>query len=73
MEVNTGFFQMDWWFAASPAIAASWLNISVYWASYAQANTELGIGNVWGHFLWAQHVRLLQVPVVYSSAVVPLS
>merc|ERR1712113_167493 len=68
-EVNTKYFQMDWWFAAAPATAASWLNISLYWESYAQNNKQLGIGNLWGHFIWAQHVHLLRAHVVYSSAV----
>lgn len=68
--VNAHYFQMDWWFATAPAVAASWINISAAWDDYASANAALGIGRVWSHFIWAQHVRdMLHARVQYSSAV----
>ena len=67
---NANYFAMDWWFAAAPAVAASWMNISTEWDAYARANAALGIGNTWGHFIWAQHARdVLRARVRYSSAV----
>ena len=61
---------MDWWLAAAPALLATWANISHHWEQYVARNEDLGIGNVWSHFVWASHaIDFLHAPMRFSSAV----
>ena len=61
---------MDWWVAGPPALVASWDRIASQWDEYVARNAELGIGNLWSHFVWAQHTyEVLRARPRFSSAV----
>lgn len=67
--VDRRYFVMDWWVAGPPELIASWGLISANWSEYTHRNDDLGIGNRWAHFIFAQHVHdVLRAPVHFSSA-----
>ena len=69
-DIERRYFVMDWWLAGPPALVASWERIASEWDEYAARNEELGIGNLWSHFIWAQHVHeVLRTQPRFSSAV----
>ena len=69
-DVERRYFVMDWWVAGPPALVASWDRIASQWDEYVARNAELGIGNLWSHFVWAQHTyEVLRVRPRFSSAV----
>lgn len=69
-EVNNKYFLPDWWVAGPPKLIATWSNISSRWGQYVERNEQLGIGNLWSHFIWPSHIfDFLKFPIAYSSAV----
>ena len=49
---------MDWWFAASPAVAATWIRIHERWPEYLAALRARGIGQGWAHWTWPAHIHI---------------
>ena len=56
--VNRAFFTMDWWFAAAPAVVATWMDIDRKWDEYVRALQMRHIHNAWAHWAWAAHIHL---------------
>lgn len=48
---------MDWWFAARPEIAKSWIDISEKWDAYKARLQQLHIARWFSHYIWAIHVH----------------
>lgn len=51
------YFLMDWWFIATPTVAASWLQISDSWHYYRRRMQHLRISYFMAHYTWAFHVN----------------
>ena len=56
-EVNRAFFTMDWWFAASPSVVATWADIDRDWKTYVKEFRSRGIDQFWGHWAWPLHIH----------------
>ena len=48
---------MDWWFAARPEVARSWIDISEQWPLYKKRLQKMHIARWFSHYLWAIHVH----------------
>ena len=51
------YFLMDWWFAASPSVALTWLDVSEDWKFYQQKLNRLPLARWFSHYVWAIHVH----------------
>ena len=48
---------MDWWFAARPAVVATWVEISSQWEWYKERMRRMLIWRYFSHYIWAFHVH----------------
>jgi len=51
------YFLMDWWFAAAPDVAASWIEISDKWEWYHERLRRMMLARHFSHYVWAVHVH----------------
>jgi hypothetical protein len=51
------YFLMDWWFAARPAVVATWVEISSQWEWYKERMRRMLIWRYFSHYIWAFHVH----------------
>ena len=61
---NHAYYLMDWWFAAPPAVVASWMDIALDFESHLnKLTTRLTTKgrkldyNIFSHYLWPSHVH----------------
>ena len=48
---------LDWWFAATPAVARTFGAIYDKWDAYKRGVLNIGPFTLWTHFFWAFHIR----------------
>lgn len=51
------YFFMDWWFAARPEVARSWIAISERWDVYRNTLRRMRVARWFSHYIWAIHVH----------------
>ncbi|KAL1496879.1 hypothetical protein AB1Y20_014460 [Prymnesium parvum] len=52
VQEDVGYFLMDWWFAAPPEVAASWVRIDREWATVNARLAALRARRSFSHYVW---------------------